>query len=363
MPGTLAISLDFELFWGVHDKRTLDDYGRSILGAREAIPRMLELFARYGVHCTWATVGLLFFDDKEELLQYLPEARPSYANPALSPYPRIAKIGPNERQDPYHFGLSLVRAIRDCPDQEIGTHTFSHYYCLEDGQTEETFRADLDAAGRAAARLGIELRSLVFPRNQFSTAYLSVCRDAGIQAVRGNQSTWFLRSDGEANEGLIKKICRRLDHYLPLSGDNGVTAERDGLGIVNVPSSRFLLAVPNRSRMFGGLCQRRIEAGMSAAARAGRIFHLWWHPHNFGSHVDDNIAVLRTILERYRALSETEGMASRTMGEIAAAARAGVTRQPASSGQADGPCPRCEVADATRVSATVPQVRDQPGAG
>jgi hypothetical protein len=352
--GTLAISLDFELFWGVHDKRTLQDYGRSILGARAAIPRMLELFARYGVRCTWATVGLLFFDDKEELLQYLPEVRPSYTNPALSPYPRIARIGPNERQDPYHFGLSLVRRIKDCPDQEIGTHTFSHYYCLEDGQTAETFRADLDAAGRAAARLGIVLRSLVFPRNQFSAAYLGVCRDAGIQAVRGNQSTWFLRSDGEANEGLIKKICRRLDHYVPLSGHNGVTAERDGLGIVNIPSSRFLLAVPYRSRTFGALCQRRIEAGMTHAARIGRIYHLWWHPHNFGSHVDDNIAVLRKVLERYRALSQTQGMVSRTMGEIAAAARAGVTHQPASLSQAGGPLPpRWEVGEAARVSPTV----------
>ena len=354
VPGTLTISLDFELFWGVHDKRTLENYGRSILGAREAIPRMLDLFERFGVRCTWATVGLLFFDDKEELLQYLPEVRPSYANPALSPYPRIARIGPNERQDPYHFGLSLVRRIKDCPDQEIGTHTFSHYYCLAEGQTAETFRADLDAAVRAAARLGIVLRSLVFPRQQFSAAYLSVCRDAGIQAVRGNQSTWFLRSDGEDNEVLIKKICRRLDHYVPLSGQNGVTPECDGLGMVNIPSSRLLLAVPYRSSTFGALCQRRIEAGMGHAARTGRIYHLWWHPHNFGSHVDDNIAMLRKVLERYRALAETEGMGSRTMGEIAAAARAAGTRRPASSNKADGPRPpRWEVADAARMSATV----------
>jgi hypothetical protein len=28
-------------------------------------------------YSTWATVGLLLFDKKEELLQYLPEARPS----------------------------------------------------------------------------------------------------------------------------------------------------------------------------------------------------------------------------------------------------------------------------------------------
>jgi Polysaccharide deacetylase len=351
MSGTLAISLDFELFWGVHDKRTLQDYGRNILGAREAIPRMLEVFERYGVHCTWATVGLLFFDDKEELLQYLPEARPSYANLALSPYPRIARIGPNERQDPYHFGLSLVRRIQQCPHQEIGTHTFSHYYCLEPGQTPETFRADLEAARRSAARLGIALRSLVFPRNQLSEAYLSICRDAGIEAVRGNQSTWFLRSEGEANEGLIKKACRRVDHYLPLSGANGVTPEYDGLGIINVSSSRFLLPVPTRSRIFGPLCQRRIEAGMRHAAGTGQVFHLWWHPHNFGSHVDDNIALLGKILERYRALSESHGMTSRTMGEIAAAARQlGSSAQAAEARRA----PHLEDIEAAQVSASAP---------
>ena len=352
MPGTLAISLDFELFWGVHDKRTLRDYGRNIMGAREAIPRMLEMFERYGVRCTWATVGLLFFDDKEELLQYLPEARPSYANPALSPYPRIARIGPNERQDPYHYGLSLVRRIQDCPNQEIGTHTFSHYYCLEDGETPDTFRADLEAARRAAARLGIPLRSLVFPRNQYSAEYLSICRDAGIEAVRGNQSTWFLRSDGEANEGLVKKAARRLDHYLPLSGQNGVTPENDALGVVNVRSSRFLLPVPARSRVFARLCQRRTEACMTHAASTGQIFHLWWHPHNFGSHVDDNLAVLRTTMERYRALSEEQGMVSRTMGEIAAATRPGVTRQLESLVQAAAPRP--EVVETAQVSAAVP---------
>ena len=354
MPGTLAISLDFELFWGVHDKRTLKDYGRNILGAREAIPRMLELFERYGVHCTWATVGLLFFDDKEELLQYLPEARPSYVNPALSPYPRIARIGPNERQDPYHYGLSLVRRIQECPHQEVGTHTFSHYYCLEDGQTPDTFRADLEAARRAAARLCVALRSLVFPRNQYSEAYLSICRDAGIETVRGNQSAWLFRSNGEANEGLIKKTFRRVDHYLPLSGHNGVMPECDRLGIINIRSSRLLLPVPTRSSIFGPLCQRRIEACMRHAASTGQVFHLWWHPHNFGSHVDDNIALLRTTLERYRALSEVQGMISLTMGEIAAAARAGVSRQLKSSVRTDAPvAPRLEVVKAAPGSAIV----------
>ena len=174
--------------------------------------------------------------------------------------------------------------------------------------------------------------------------------------MRGNPSTWFLRSDGEANERLVKKICRRLDHYVPLSGHNAVTPECDGLGIVNIRSSRFLLPVPTRSRIVGSLCQRRIEAGMRHAASTGQVFHLWWHPHNFGSHVDDNMAVLRRIMERYRALSEVQGMISRTMGEIAAAARPGVTRQLESLAEAaKAPlAPPLEVVEAAQVSASVP---------
>ena len=36
--GTLLISLDFELFWGVLDCHTYDSYGKNVLGGRNAIP-------------------------------------------------------------------------------------------------------------------------------------------------------------------------------------------------------------------------------------------------------------------------------------------------------------------------------------
>lgn len=42
--GTLLISLDFELFWGVLDCHTYDSYGKNVLGGRNAIPKLLELF-------------------------------------------------------------------------------------------------------------------------------------------------------------------------------------------------------------------------------------------------------------------------------------------------------------------------------
>src|SRR5262245_13071649 len=58
--GALVISLDFELHWGVRDKRPVDgSYRENLLGAREAIPRMLDLFEEFGIAATWATVGFL----------------------------------------------------------------------------------------------------------------------------------------------------------------------------------------------------------------------------------------------------------------------------------------------------------------
>jgi len=58
MGGTLLVSLDFELFWGMLDVCSLDAYQENVLGGRKAIPRLLELFEKYGIHVTWATVGL-----------------------------------------------------------------------------------------------------------------------------------------------------------------------------------------------------------------------------------------------------------------------------------------------------------------
>ena len=339
--GIFTISLDFELYWGVHDQRSLASYGRNLLGAREAIPRMLKLFERYGVGCTWATVGLLFFDRKDELMEHLPEPRPRYADAALSPYPRIGQIGPNERQDPYHYGLSLIQQIRDCPGQEIGTHTFSHYYCLEpgeseDGQTEATFLADLLAAKRAAERLGITPRSLVFPRNQYRLDYLEACRDAGLEVVRGNHPAWWFRAESRGEEGLFRRLCRLGDDYLPLSNQDCLQPETMDGGLVDVRASRFLRPPPSFLRPFDSLRMRRIAGGLTRAAKQGTIYHLWWHPHNFGGDPDYSLAFLERVLKHFRHLADTRGMRSASMLEIArdwAGSEPAVTAAPAPAGR------------------------------
>ena len=314
--GALVISLDFELMWGVRDRLGIFEYSRNILGGRKAIPSILQLFAERGIACTWATVGFLFCADRDELMASLPAVLPAYRRPGLSPYPALADIGRDEKVDPYHFGLSLLRQVQFAPLQEIATHTFSHFYCLEEGGEVAAFRADLLAAQRVAERRGVRLASIAFPRNQVSPAHLGVCRALGLTAFRGNERVWYHRARPSGEVSAPVRAARLIDSYLPLSGAHDhVPALVEGL--VDVASSRFLR--PSRA---GNALERlrlaRITTAMEQAARRGTVFHLWWHPHNFGIGLDANIAFLTAVLDRFRALQDRYGMRSLTMTEVAA---------------------------------------------
>ena len=324
VPGTLVISLDFELHWGVRDHTPVAGYRENLLGVRQAIPAMLELFGRHGIHATWATVGFLFFDTKADLLAHLPARRPQYEDPTLSPYAELESIGATEEADPFHYGASLLRAIQAAPGQEVATHTFSHYFCLEKGQTLEDFEADLLSAKQAAARFGVTLKSLVFPRNQFNPAYVDACRRAGIICYRGNQSSSpYAASDTLSNKSLIKRALRLLDAYLPVTGLSARSlAEIAQSGEpYDVPASRFLRPYSPALKLFEPLRLRRIEREMTKAAREGRVYHLWWHPHNFGANTAANVAALERLLRHFDTLRREHGMESRSMAGVADALR------------------------------------------
>jgi hypothetical protein len=77
----LVISLDFELFWGMFDKVTIPEYGERIQGEQTAIPRMLELFSEYGIHATWATVGMLMTRSKRRASRTPPPTNPTATIP------------------------------------------------------------------------------------------------------------------------------------------------------------------------------------------------------------------------------------------------------------------------------------------
>ncbi len=312
----LTISLDFELLWGVRDKRDRDSYGTNILGAREAIPRMLDLFEKYGVHATWATVGFLFCESKEELIAVSPELKPAYQNKSLSNYSYFDEVGENEKKDPYYFGSSLISEIASRPGQEVGSHSYSHYYCLECGQSVDQFEADLGSAVAVAQKRGIKLKSFVYPRNQSSPSHNDVLRKAGFTNFRGNQRSWVYRATDGTGQSLPRRALRLADNYFNLTGHHGQnTVEIDGL--TELAASSYLRSYSVEFSFLERLRLQRIMRSMTLAADNNQIFHLWWHPHDFGNNLDENLTILEQLLQHFSRLQQTHGMISKNMAELA----------------------------------------------
>jgi peptidoglycan/xylan/chitin deacetylase (PgdA/CDA1 family) len=317
--GALVISLDFELHWGVRDKCAPGGpYRENLLGARKAIPSILDLFEQFDVAATWATVGFLFATSRREREEFSPVVRPQYADKRLDPY--AEPTGESEDDDPLHYAAGLIAQIASRPKQEIATHTFSHYYCQEPGETREAFAADLFSAVAIAKRHGIDLRSIVFPRNQFRAGYESVLKEAGVICYRGNALHRMYQPRPRSRETLAIRAPRLLDHYLSLSGSNVVRWEEvpQPNGLCDVRSSMFLRPYSEQRRSFEALRLRRIAGGIRAAAEQRGIFHLWWHPHNFGVNTSENLDFLLQVLEIFSSCRQTHGMRSLSMIDVAA---------------------------------------------
>jgi hypothetical protein len=259
---------------------------------------------------------LLFAETREELLASLPAVKPQYRNSRLSPYPDLESLGRDEAEEPCHFGASLLRQISATPYQEIGSHSFSHFYCLEAGATPESFGDDLAAAQRAAANQGLVLRSFVFPRNQYSAEYVAACAASGFRAMRGTEYSWIYQSRS-GRDTLLRRALRLLDSYANLTGANCFSFSNGPGPVRNFPSSRFLRPYSPALRVLEPLRRRRILSAMDFGARQGLGFHLWWHPHNFGTSLEQNLAFLEKILAHYAKLRARYGMESLSMGELA----------------------------------------------
>jgi peptidoglycan/xylan/chitin deacetylase (PgdA/CDA1 family) len=318
-PGALVISLDFELHWGIRDHVTRGDalYGR-LAFARAAVADMVQLFVARDIRATWATVGILFGSTRDEVDGCEPGERPTYSRPDLDPY--VEAIGIDEEHDPEHLAASLVELIRAGNGQEVGSHTFSHYYCLEPGQDEATFRADLSAAQTIAQLRGLELTSLVLPRNQWNPAYETAVLDLGFNCIRGPQRSWGHRARRPGRHNLLPRAARLADTYMGVVPPP-TTAWSDVVlpsGLCNVPASAFLRPYDPARKRLEPLQLARLRSGLRHAAHHGGIFHLWWHPHNFSQHQPENFAMLGQILDEYDRLAASDGMQSLTMADVAA---------------------------------------------
>ena len=311
--GTFTISLDFELFWGVRDKRSLSSYSKNLEGVWIAIPKILNLFQKYEIHASWATVGFLFYNSIDDLGLDIPKNLPEYENKNLSPYLYIQdnKINDNDK---YHFAVKLIEYIKSTEGQEISSHTFSHFYTMEKNSIKNSFEDDIKSFKKLCNTKNIEVRSIVFPRNQMNAEILNIIKKYDINIYRGNPDHWAYKS-GDINKDFKTKIFRFIDTFFNLSGHKTSVPENID-GIYNVKSSMFLRPYSNRFKILESLKLKRIKKAMLYAAKNNENFHLWWHPHNFGINIEENMKNLEDLLKYYTYLNKKYKMKSKNMKEL-----------------------------------------------
>ncbi len=301
----------------MQDAVELSKYHSNLKGVREASTALLDSFKKYDIHATWAVVGFLFLKDKNEFQKQIPTETPSYSNTKISPY-KYFQDESESIEDTLHFAPDIIEKILEQKHQEVATHTYSHLYSLEKGITASEFSYDLEMAIKIAHdKFNLHTHSLVFPRNQWNRDYLHILSDLGISSYRGNAKSWIYSRTSSKKDSKFKKLIRLIDSYVNLTGYHTHSlSEISQKQPFNIPASRFLRPFSKKLQFLDELKLKRIKDAMTYAVKNGELFHLWWHPHNFGVNLQENIIFLEKILSHYHHLETTYGMKSYSMQEI-----------------------------------------------
>lgn len=217
MVGTVTLSMEIELGWGVHD---LPDDNRYLAlsydrtAEENALERVIEACERYNVPITFPVVGHLLLDSCEGH----PDAPHDEGWFTSDPETNV-------HQDPLFYAPDLIQRIIETPiSHEIGTHTFTHVLC--DEASRKTIEWELRRVDRAHRRFGIDPpQSMVAPRHREISR--NILREHGIRAIRIPVSTV---SPQTKMSRFLKTLVRNHPHTSPSLSN----------GVVEVPCTRYM---------------------------------------------------------------------------------------------------------------------------
>ena len=63
-------------------------------------------------------------------------------------------------------------------------------------------------------------------------------------------------------------------------------------------------------------CREELPLLSKYAAEHAEVFHLWWHPEDLAAHVDQNLRILRSLLQTFAEYRARYEMVSLSMAEL-----------------------------------------------
>jgi len=291
------MSLDCEQIWGVlHplDSRRARIIRRDPTAGRGSIDILLRVFEKYNVPATWAMVGHLFLDHCvcEDGIPHKGMPRPGDGWLSEDPCTDIQK-------DPLFYGRDIVEKIAGSRvKHEIGLHSFSHVRFSE--CSRQVAEAEVREGVAAARRLGITVRSFVYPYN--AVGHIDVLRSNGFEIYRSESMNGVKAGHGFLH-GNVSRVTGRMSAPLvePVWAD----------GIWRIPTTAFFC-----DPVAPWLLLPKIKGAIRRAMESNGIVHVFLHPQDLLYHpsLRQRLDELMAFVSRFRDAGKLQVM---TMGDLA----------------------------------------------
>ncbi len=307
--GAFICSIDTELAWGsAHREKDPTEYEHwvSYGRVRRTVERLLEMMDHYDVRATWAFVGRLLIDPRDEQANALYHDNPQPASRHLT----AERLADPEFLDRW-YAPELLDMIRSASaPHEIGSHTFSHIVHTKPGYTDEGFDQDLAAAQRHGEQIGVgPLVSLIFPQNR--VANVQMAAKHGFSSFRSVPPSRTSRLPS-----VPRRLLQRLDAYLPFRPD--VSYARRTNGLWELPATYYYRHGGGWARWQSNYVRTaKLKAGLKRAATKKAMFHVWFHPYDLASDPDRLLPPLERTFAEVAKLRETGRLDNLTMRQVA----------------------------------------------
>ncbi len=290
IPASFVISLDTELAWGRINDPELPFYLDQCLQASDIIKELLELFDGFEIPATWALVGRMF--DEKGLEYALSEFYPDIDLKELT----ADNVMHNNSNSAIRFNDVVDLIKRTTAEHEIASHSYNHvlFDTLERDDAKLAIQ-DIEMQKEAFKNVNVKPETIVFPQDKIGC--LDAFNQAGYKYFRGKLK------EQKMDNGVVNKVNRQLAHVFPLRPEC-VLPQQHSSGLYELKTS-LLYRIPSRGiKRYTSMqvLTNRAIIGIYHAVESGMIFHLYFHPFNFGYRRKEHMRGLKRILGIVREL-------------------------------------------------------------
>jgi peptidoglycan/xylan/chitin deacetylase (PgdA/CDA1 family) len=238
----MIISIDFELDWGYTDQ----DNPLSEDEVSTGLDSLIALLNKHKIKSTWAIVGQLFTNKRKE----------------------------DNSKRRLHW---ITKNLKENDLIEIASHTYNHIFCEE--MSKELIEEDFSLMKNITKNNTIDFKSIVFPRNQYSTANLNLIKKNSYTHYRSVLEKWYLKTNKYSEESKIKRNLIRIFEMLPFNRDAIIGSKNE---LISISDSRFFRFYPPSflGKIISKIYLIVLKYELRQCIKRGNLYHIWFHPHN-----------------------------------------------------------------------------------